>query len=130
MALQRLYWIPRGGSPRDGGYVRYPIDDLVGVIALESQRNRCLVVGEDLGTGAAKGSVEAHGRGQVLSYVVLLLERRKKGQGYVTRVELPRKSAEQARSHDLPTLRGWWEGVDTGFAGGARVDQAKMWTKR
>ncbi len=109
MALQRLYWIPRGGKPRDGGYVRYPLDDLIGVIALESHRNRCLLLGEDLGT-VAPGFRERMAEANILSYRVLLLERLKKG--YVPGAEYPEKSLSTASSHDLPTLRGWWEEVD------------------
>jgi 4-alpha-glucanotransferase len=110
MALQRLYWIPRGGSPKDGGYVRYPTDDLIGVLALESHRNRCLVVGEDLGT-VAPGFRERMAEAQILSYKVLLLEE-KQGGGYVDLVDYPRLALSTASSHDLPTLRGWWEEVD------------------
>ena len=133
MALQRLYWIPRGGTPRDGGYVRYPIDDLIGVIALESHRNRCLVVGEDLGTvppGFRKRMAEA----QILSYKVLLLEEEEKGGGYVKRKSYFRLALSTASSHDLPTLRGWWEEVDLdlrerlGFTTGE--DAAKTRRKR
>ena len=109
MALQRLYWIPRGGTPRDGGYVRYPTDDLVGVIALESHRNRCLVVGEDLGT-VAPGFRERMEEAQILSYRVLLLEKTKKG--WVEGEDYPRLALSTASSHDLPTLRGWWEEID------------------
>ena len=109
LALQRLYWIPRGGSPRDGGYLRYPTDDLVGVIALESQRNRGLGVGEALGT-VAPGFRERMAEAQILSYRVLLLEKAKTG--WVEREGYPRLALSTASSHDLPTLRGWWEDVD------------------
>ena len=50
MAFTRLYWIPPGLPPREGAYVRYPLGELLGILALESQRHRCLVIGEDLGT--------------------------------------------------------------------------------
>ena len=45
----RLFWV-RAACRREGAYVHYPFEDLLGILALESQRNRCLVVGEDLGT--------------------------------------------------------------------------------
>ena len=49
MALFRQWWVRRGHKSVDGGYVHYPLADLLGVVALESRRQECLVVGEDLG---------------------------------------------------------------------------------
>jgi len=50
MALLRLWWVVKGDNAKDGGYVYYPVDDLLGILALESHRNQSLVIGEDLGT--------------------------------------------------------------------------------
>ena len=50
MALMRLFWIPSGISPGESTYVLYPFKEMFAILALESHRNHCLVIGEDLGT--------------------------------------------------------------------------------
>ncbi len=110
MALARLFWVPQGGEPRDGGYVRYPFEDLVGIVALESQRNRCMVIGEDLGT--VPDEVRATlARVGVLSYRVLLFERQHSGE-FKRPAEYPADALVTAATHDLPTLAAFWEGRD------------------
>ena len=49
IGLFRLWWVPGGSSPREGTYVRYDHEALVGILALEAHRAGALVVGEDLG---------------------------------------------------------------------------------
>ncbi|HWF38827.1 MAG TPA: 4-alpha-glucanotransferase, partial [Candidatus Acidoferrales bacterium] len=73
MALQHLYWIPESQPPQNGAYVQYPMEDLIGILALESERNRCMVIGEDLGT-VPDGFRERMARADILSYRVLFFE--------------------------------------------------------
>jgi 4-alpha-glucanotransferase len=109
MSLQQLYWIPHGLAPSAGAYVRYPLEDLLGILALESERHRCLVVGEDLGT-VPPGFRERMAAANVLSYRVLSFERTPSG--FVAPEDYPRLAVAVAGSHDLPTLRSWWNGRD------------------
>ena len=109
MGLSQLYWVPRGRTPRDGAYVEYPIDDLVGILALESQRQKCLVVGEDLGTVPA-GFRERMAAANILSYRVLYFERDE--HGFLPPERYPELALAVVSSHDLPTLRAWWEVSD------------------
>ncbi len=109
MALAQLYWVPGGRPPREGTYVTYPIDDLVGILALESHRQECLVVGEDLGTVPA-GFRERMAAANILSYRVLFFERDERG--FVPPERYPELALAVVSSHDLPTLRAWWRRSD------------------
>lgn len=110
MGLMRLYWVPRGAGARDGAYVHYPLDELLAIVKLESHRNRCIVVGEDLGTvpDAVREALAAAG---VLSYRLLYFQRDASG-GFLPPQDYPRDALVAIGTHDLPTLAGWWQGRD------------------
>ncbi len=105
MGLARLWWVPAGMGATEGAYVRYPLEDLLGIVALESHRQRCLVIGEDLGTvpDALRHRLEAV---DVLSYRLLLFER--EGRDFKPPGAYPRRAIVGWATHDLPTFAGWW----------------------
>jgi (1->4)-alpha-D-glucan 1-alpha-D-glucosylmutase len=110
MGLARLFWVPRGAGPADGAYVAYPFQDLLGILALESRRNRCLVVGEDLGTVPDRVR-EALPPQRIFSYRPLYFERAPDG-AFKAPSEYRPLAVVAASTHDLPTLAGWWRGSD------------------
>lgn len=110
MALMRLFWIPPGLSPREGAYVHYRLDELLAIVALESQRNECLVIGEDLGTVSEEVRAGLARIG-VLSYRLLYFERDSVGD-FKPPAEYPAQALVAASTHDLPTLAGWWASHD------------------
>ncbi|RPI45667.1 MAG: malto-oligosyltrehalose synthase, partial [Betaproteobacteria bacterium] len=110
MGLMRLFWVPTGAKAREGVYVRYPFEDMLGLVALESERNRCLVIGEDLGTVPDEVR-HALAEAGVLSYRLLYFERQPGGEFRPPR-DYPVQAIVAASTHDLPTLVGWWEGRD------------------
>ncbi len=110
MWLERMFFIPRGSKASDGTYVRYPRDELLAVLALESHRHRCLVVGEDLGT-VPLGFRELMEREGLLSYKLMAFERYH--DGFFKRPDTyPHLGLATPGSHDWPTLAGWWRGRD------------------
>jgi 4-alpha-glucanotransferase len=112
MALSRLFWVPPSGLPMDGAYVSYPLDDLLGILALESRRQGCAVVGEDLGTVTDELRA-ALNRAGVLSYRLLYFEKHWGEDGrFKAPYDYPEQALVAASTHDLPTLAGFWIGRD------------------
>ncbi|MES2532528.1 MAG: malto-oligosyltrehalose synthase, partial [Pseudomonadota bacterium] len=110
MGLMRLFWIPPGGTPHEGAYVHYALDEMLSIVAIESQRQRCMVIGEDLGTVADEMRA-ALARFQVLSYRLLYFERGHDGE-FKSPADYPRHALVAISTHDLATLNGWWTGHD------------------
>ena len=110
MSLLRLWWIPYGETANFGAYVYYPVDDLMAILALESQRHQCMVIGEDLGTVPVEIVSKLRDSG-VYSWKVLYFEQESDGR-YRAPSDWPRQSMASATTHDLPTLRGFWSAGD------------------
>ncbi len=110
MRFFRLFWIPDGMEPAEGTYVREPHEDLLRIIALESVRQRVLIVGEDLGT-VEPSFREELARFGILSYRLLYFEKNERRE-FRAPEEYPRRAIVAATTHDLPTLAGFWLGRD------------------
>lgn len=106
MGLRRLWWVPPGAPSSMGAYVYYPVDDLLAILALESHRERCMVIGEDLGTVPPEMRTLLHDNG-VYSYKVFFFERADDG-GYYSPTHYPAQAMAALTTHDMPTLRGFW----------------------
>ncbi len=109
MAWTRLYWIPHGFGLHQGTYVSYPADELFAILSLESHRNRCEVVGENLGT-VPREIDEALPRHRI--WGMYLAEFQASGDPHVA----PPTAADMALvgTHDTPTFAGWLAGTDIG----------------
>ena len=106
MAMTRLYWIPHGAGLHEGTYVAYPAEELFAILTLESHRNRCEIVGENLGTVPPEidEALPRHRiRGMFLAQFAAYAEE-----------PTPPGPAEVALigTHDTPTLAGWIDEVD------------------
>jgi 4-alpha-glucanotransferase len=105
MGLFRLWWVPlEAADPSEGAYVRYPASELLDILALESVRSGCGIVGEDLGTVETGVRPELRRRG-LLSYRLAWFESKPPEQ-------YPTQALAALTTHDLPTAAGVWTGAD------------------
>jgi 4-alpha-glucanotransferase len=109
MAWTRLYWIPQGFGLHDGTYVSYPAEELFAVLSLESNRNRCEVVGENLGT-VPREIFQALPRHRIWGMYLAMF------QASAGPEVAPPTASDMALvgSHDTPTFAGWIKGNDIG----------------
>ncbi|MGO0309143.1 4-alpha-glucanotransferase [Endozoicomonas acroporae] len=113
MGLFRLWWCPNGNTDNKGArygcYVHYPLQDLLGIIKLESHRQQCLVFGEDLGV-VPQEITDSLPPARMYGSVMGIFQQDK------DRYTAPDKYREKALAmlvcHDTPTMKGWWDGKD------------------
>jgi 4-alpha-glucanotransferase len=77
---------------------------MLSILALESERAKTFVVGEDLGT-VDEGVREKLAQYSVLSYRLLWFEEK-------TPEHFPKLALGAVSTHDLPTIAGIWSGAD------------------
>lgn len=109
LGLARMWWVAKGDSAKNGAYVRYPLEDLLAILALESQRNQCLIIAEALGT-VPKGMLEKLEEKGILAYNIFYFE--SDNQGSKPLANYPYQAMTTLSTHDLPTVQGYWKGYD------------------
>lgn len=109
MSLQRLFWIPVGARAIDGVYVHYPLEEMLAVVAVESHRHQCVVVGEDLGTVTPELRQALEERGVYRMYVGQF----EFGLDADPPFRPPRsRMVASLNTHDTATAAGFWWGDD------------------
>ena len=116
LGLNRSFWLPDDGSP--GGYIRQPFEALLAIIKIEAERNKCLVIGEDLGLvpQGFRDTMRGHG---FYGYSVLQYEQDDFG-NFPKPQDMPQQVLSCFATHDTPTLKGyevgrdidWWTQLD------------------
>jgi 4-alpha-glucanotransferase len=129
MRLARLFWIPEGSTPAQGTYVRDNATDLLRILALESVRNKALIIGEDLGT-VTEEIREMLSRFGILSYRLFYFEKNGQDGSFNYSYEYPRQALVASSTHDLPTLTGFWNGCDIEARKAAGlIDERAYWSQ-
>jgi 4-alpha-glucanotransferase len=111
MSLLRLWWVPPKADASKGAYIEYNVNDMIGILALESVRNHCLIIGEDLGTvpDIMKKLLPQSG---IHSYKIFFNEKNEQDGGFYSTRDYPAQAMSALTTHDMPTLRGWWHCED------------------
>ena len=113
MGLRQTWVIPDGMNASQGTYLRYPFDDLLRLIVLESIRHRAVVIAEDLGTVPPDFSKTLSDAG-ILGMRVLWFERAG-SDAFKPPCGWDRNAVAMTTTHDLATVAGWWRGRDVAW---------------
>ena len=121
LGLKRLYLVPHGYEAKNGVYVQMPFEALLAVTAQESVANRCVVIGEDLGTVPEGFREQLNGWG-VWSYRVMLFERDYHNGRFENIDYYPTDALVTFDTHDLATFTGWRDLHDLRVKRGIGID--------
>lgn len=108
MGLLRLFWgfFEEGNPVVQGAYVYYDMKVLTAILAIESNRAKCLIIGEDLGT-VPEGFREYMAEHGLLSYKVFFRQKEKDG-SFIKPCNYDYMSLAQSSTHDQATSVGFW----------------------
>lgn len=109
MGLLRLWWWPLDKQLGHGAYVYYPVETLLAIVCLESQRARCVVIGEDLGLVPPDIIHRLYTSGIYSNELFYFC---KDHQGFKSPDQYKSQSLMMLANHDVPTLVAWWCGSD------------------
>lgn len=108
LGLFRLWWIPAGTPAKDGTYVHYDYEALLGILVLEAQRAGAVVIGEDLGTFEPYIQDKLKERG-LLGTNILWFEH--DGEGPRPAATYRTYAMSAVTTHDLPPTAGYLKGA-------------------
>jgi 4-alpha-glucanotransferase len=109
MGLLRLWWWTLDKQLGQGAYVYYPLETLLAIVCLESQRARCVVIGEDLGLVPPDIIHRLYAAGVYSNELFYFC---KDYQGFKSPSQYKSQSLMMLANHDVPTLVAWWCGSD------------------
>ncbi|NBI12734.1 4-alpha-glucanotransferase [[Haemophilus] felis] len=109
LVFARMWWVAKGDSAQNGVYIKYPLEDLLAILALESQRNQCLIIAEALGT-VPEGMLTALEDKGILAYNIFYFEFDHNGSKPLA--NYPYQAMTTLSTHDLPTIQGYWKTYD------------------
>ncbi len=109
LGINRSFWVPEDRAT-PGAYVNYPLDDLIAIIALESQRAGCAVIGEDLGTVPDGLRPKLNGA-NIFGCALMYFEQDENGH-FLAPADYRASTLASISNHDFPTLAGYWSGRD------------------
>jgi 4-alpha-glucanotransferase len=128
LGLKRVYMVPHGHEASEGVYVRFPFEQLLQVVAEESVKYRCSVIGEDLGT-VPEGFRDTTAKWGLWSYRVMLFERQDDGR-FKPPEWYPAEALATFNTHDLPSFAGWMRSYDLDVKHGLDIDPGETHASR
>lgn len=112
MGLRRLFWgfFTSDNPVLQGAYIYYDMKVLTSILCIESNRAKCLIIGEDLGT-VPEGFREYMAEHGLLSYKVFFRQKEKDGT-FIAPKDYMYMSLAQSSTHDQATSCGFWVNED------------------
>ena len=109
MGMARLYIIPE--TEPMGSYIRYELNDMLNILALESKLNKCMVVGECIGN-VEKGFDTLLREKNIYTLGVLWEERTEDRLHWKRPCQYETKYFSSVATHDMPPLKAWWNALE------------------